>query len=102
MSRASRAGRGDARFVTQDLRLEALQLRAGLDAELLDEARAGVLVDVERFRLPAGAVQREHELAAERLTERVRSHQGLELSDHVAVPPELEVRLDPLLLRDEP
>ena len=98
---ASRAGRRDARLVAQDLRLEPLELRAGLDAQLLDEARAGVLVGVERFRLPARAVEREHELAAERLAERVLSDQRLELADDVAVPPELEIRLDPLLERDE-
>ena len=99
---ASRAGRGDARLVTQDLGLEALQLRARLDAELLDEARAGVLVDVERLRLPAGAVEREHELTAERLAERVLAAPAASSSPTTSpCRPELEVRLDPLFVRDE-
>ena len=94
-------GRRDARLVPQDLRLEPLELRAGLDAELLDEPCARVLIRVERLRLPARAVERQHELAAERLAERVLANERLELAHDVTVPAELEIRLDPLLVRDE-
>ena len=59
--RGTRAGSGQTRVLAQDLALEPLQLGAGLDPELLDEAGAGVRVRVERLRLPAGAVEREHE-----------------------------------------
>ena len=64
---AGRAGHGEPRLVAKDLRLEPLELRARLDSELVDEAGACILVRLERFRLPARAIQREHELPAERL-----------------------------------
>ncbi len=38
---ATRAGSRDPCLVTQDLRLQPFELRAGLDAQLLDERRAG-------------------------------------------------------------
>ena len=80
-----------------------LQLRAGLDAELVDEARARVLVDLECLRLPARAVEREHQLPAE--ASRAAGARATSASSSpidVAVPAELEVGLDPLLERDEP
>ena len=72
-----------------------------LDAELLDEACARVLIRVERFRLPSRAVEREHELAAQGLAERVLAHERSSSRD-VTVAAEVEIGLDPLLVRDEP
>ena len=89
-------------FVAQDLRLESLELGAGLDSELVDEAGARVLVHLQRFGLPARAIQREHQLPAERLAKRMLAYERLELTDDVAVPAELEVGVDPLLEGDEP
>ena len=51
-----RPGRREPRLLPQDLGLKLPELRAGLDAELLDEARARILVDLERLGLAAGAV----------------------------------------------
>src|SRR6476659_100628 len=87
-------------LVTEDLRLYPSELRAGLDSELLDEAGARILIDVQGFRLPARAIEGKHELPAKSLAERMASNQPLELADDVAVPAECEIRLDPLLERD--
>jgi len=57
--------------VAEDLGLELTELGTGLDAELVHEAGAGALIGLERFGLPARSVEREHQLPAERLAERV-------------------------------
>ena len=54
-------------------------------------------VDGERVSLAPGAVEREHELTAKALAQRLGADQGLELSDELRVAPEREVGLDPLL-----
>ena len=87
--------------MAKDLRLELPQLRARLDPELVDEAGARILVDLERLRLPARPVEREHALPAKRLAQRVLTHERFELPDHVAVQPELELGVDALADHDE-
>ena len=79
--------------------LRALQLGPGLDAELLDErlARAGVLR--ERLGLAPVAVQREHQLRAQTLAQRLGRDEGLQLRHELGVPSECEVGVDPLLER---
>ncbi len=77
LSARARAGSRDARLVTQDLRLELLELRAGLDSQLLDEPRSSVLIRVESLRLPARAVEGQHELAAQGLAERVLTQRAI-------------------------
>ena len=52
------------------------------------------LVGLERLGLAAAAVQREHQLAAQVLAQRVLSHQRLELADELGVAAEREVGLD--------
>ena len=60
----ARAQRGDrAPDLARGLLVQRPQLGARLDADLLDERRARILVSGERLRLAAGAVQREHPLA---------------------------------------
>src|SRR5262249_56843039 len=54
----------------------------------------------ERLGLPPGAVEREHQLPAEALTQRVPSHEPLELADELRVAAELEIGVDPLLERE--
>ena len=78
-----RPGRGEPGLLPQDLGLELPELRAGLDAELLDEAPARVLVDLERFGLAAGAVEGEHQQPAKRLAKRMLADERFELADDV-------------------
>src|SRR5581483_602162 len=54
-------------------------------------------VDVERLGLPARAVEREHQLAAQPFPQRVCVHRRLEVLDELRVAAERELRLRPLL-----
>ncbi len=73
-----------------------------LDPQLLDQEAACRLVRVERLRLSARAVQREHELRSQSLTERVRPRQGLQIGNRLGVTPEREPRIGHVLQAREP
>ena len=77
--------------------MQLAQSGAGLDAESVDERRARRLVRLERLGLAARPVQREHQLGAEVLAERMLPHERLQLADQLRVPSVREVELDPLL-----
>ena len=70
---------------------------AGIEANFLDEPPAGLPIHLEGLRLPPGAVQGEHQLRRETLTQRVGRHECLELRDKVGVAPEGKVGIDSLL-----
>ena len=101
-----RAGRGflpaQLRVLTEDRPFELLQRWAGLDAELLDEHLSAVPVCLQRLGLPAGSIEREHQLAAQALAQRVLEEQSLQLAHEVEVPTESEIGVDPALERSEP
>ncbi len=86
--------------LAEDRGLELAELRAGVDAELLDERLARAAVGGERVRLPAGAVEREHQLRARPLAQGLRRDERLELRDELRMAPEREIGVDPLLERD--
>src|SRR5204862_6847660 len=73
------------RVVTQDRALELLELRARLEPELLDEDAATLAVARERLRLPARPVEREHQLPAQLLSQRLLCDERLELRDEPLV-----------------
>ena len=101
--RKSRWGGGGERFVLlEDRALEATQLLARLQPELVDEQAASLLVCRERVRLAPGPVQRQHQLAAQALAQRVLPDEPLELGHELGVPAELEIGVDPLLQRCQP
>src|SRR5581483_239289 len=89
------------RVLAEDRLLELPERRTGLEAELGDEGAPRVGEDPERLRLPARAVEREHLLAAEPLPQRVLRRQRLELGRECRVPAERELRVDPLLDREQ-
>jgi hypothetical protein len=60
------------------------------------------LIRLESVGLTAGAVERQHELAAQPLAQRVGGDVGVELRHEVGAAAELEIRVDPLLDRGEP
>ena len=93
--------RRQLRILPQHLPLELLQLRRGVEPELVGECEPRGAVDLERLGLPAAAIEREHQLAAQSLAERVGGDQGLELADERRVAAELELGVDPLLERGE-
>ena len=52
---------------------ELLKFHARLETETRVEPAARLLVNLERFRLPPGAIERKHELRHEALAVRVRA-----------------------------
>ena len=86
----------------EDRLLQALQLLARLEPELLDEKRPPLPVGLQGLGLPTAAVQRQHQLRPQPLTQRVPCDERLELADEVLVPSEVEVDRDPLFEHDEP
>ena len=95
-------GRVQGRILLEDCALELLKTDARLEAELVQELTAGAPVCLERIGLAARAVEREHQLPAQALAERVLGDQRLELSDQDVVLSERKVGLDPLLERGHP
>ncbi len=86
----------------QDRLLELLQRRARLEPKLVDEQTPRLAIDLERLDLPAGAVERQHELRLE-----ARSRYGcsrderLQIADELCPSTEREVGVDTTLERDE-
>ena len=74
----------------------------GSSPKLVDERLPRRAVGLERLGLPPGAVEREHQLAAQALAQRVLGDERLELGHERRVPAERELGLDPLLERREP
>ena len=88
--------------MAQDRPLELVQLGRELQAELVVERGARGGERVERVGLPAGAVEREHELRTESLAKRLFADERLELGHELRVTALREVGLDPQLERLEP
>jgi hypothetical protein len=80
---------------------ELLERLARLDPKRVDKRRSRRPVDIERFDLTIAPVESEHEKTAKSLPQRMRDDERLELRDDIRVPPEREVRSDPVLPRDE-
>ena len=75
----SRRPRSSSGSLPQDCPFKLLQRRARLDAELVDERAPRLLVCSERIGLAARAVEREHQLPAERSRSGCRVDECLEL-----------------------
>ena len=102
LGRRNRASRRERLVLAQNCGLEVTQVLAGLQAQLLLEHPATRLVRVQRVRLPARAVEREHQLAAKSLAVGMLGDQRLELRHECGITAEDEVGVDPLLERSEP
>ena len=88
--------------VLEDPALEGLELLAGLEAELLDEAAPRLLERVECLGLATGAIQRQHQLGREALAQRVLAERGREPPGRFDVPALGELALEPPFQRREP
>ena len=95
--RRSRPRQDELGSLHENRTLELLQLDARLEPELLAKERTCVAIDAEAFDLPPGAVERQHELRAEPLAVRMLGAERLELGHELALPPEGELGLDPVL-----
>ena len=90
------------RVVAEDRGLELHELRARIDAELVDERSPCVPVCGERIRLTPAPVQGEHLQPAQPLAVAILARQRLELADQLRVPSQRQVGVDALLQRGEP
>ncbi len=84
----------ERRVLPENRLLESADRGTGLDAELIDEGAAPFAVDLERCRLLPAAIEREHQLRAEALVERMRAHEPLELRQDFGVAAERERSVD--------
>jgi hypothetical protein len=82
--------------------LQALQLGAGVDAQLVAQQLPAARVRRERVGLAAGAVQREHQRPPQPLPQGVHRHQPLQLGHGVLRPARGQHRLDVALQRHRP
>lgn len=82
--------------------LQAAQLRAGLEAQLLTEDCSTALVRPQGVGLALAAVQRDHPLSPEPLPQRVLGDQAFELGHGRAVAPLSHPGVDAVLLRLDP
>ena len=73
-----------------------------VEPELVGEREPGGAVDLERLRLPAAAVERDHQLAAQPLPQRMGRHERLQLADECGVVAEREIGVDAILDRRHP
>jgi hypothetical protein len=96
-------GRGalESRVVLEDLALQRTQLRPRLETQLLVESPLRLPVGIQRVRLPARAVEGEHQLATQPLTERMGGDERLQLGHGLGVPA-LELGVDSLLDCEQP
>ena len=97
----TRSGQVQARILTEDAQLELPERRPGVDAELLDQRPASALERVQRVGLPAAAVQREHQLAAQALAKRVLRDERLELRHQLVMAAERQLSVDAIFDRRE-
>jgi hypothetical protein len=67
--------------VGEDSAFQPLQLRSGVQAELLGEQPTRCRIRLQGLALPTGAVQRDHQMRVRLFAERVARDQGLRLSD---------------------
>jgi hypothetical protein len=88
--------------VLEDCLLEPAQACPGVHAELVGQVPAGSPVRLEGVGLPAGPVQREHQLGVQPLPKRVSADQRVELLDELATTPRVQVGVDAVLQGGQP
>ena len=86
-----------SRILGKNRALQLSKLRARFDAKLGHEHVSGILIGGERIRLSSVTVEREHELAAQPLTQRMAFHSGQQLSNDRRVATEQKVGVDKIL-----
>ena len=74
--------------------MQPLQIRSGLDPDLLDQRGASLPIGLERLGLAPAAVQRQQPLRVNALAQRVIGQQRLDLADDLLVAARGQVRVD--------
>ena len=80
------AGRLELGVLAQDRLVQVAQLRTRFRADRLHEGSAEVAVGLERVGLPAGAIEGEHPLGVQALSQRLLGRDRLDLPDDLPVP----------------
>ena len=85
-----RVGRGsvEVRVLLEDRALERVKRSPGFDPELGEQRAARGTVSVERLRLPARAVEGDHQLSVQTLPQAVPGYESFELRNQFGVPAE--------------
>ena len=97
----------ERRVLLQHEPLELLQPRRRVDPELVLQHPPEALERFQRLRMPAAAVESEHQLPSQPFPERMAADERVELGDELRVPAERQLGVDALLqarevLLDEP
>ena len=82
-------------------RSSVAQLGRGLQPQLVRQHLARIAVGGERVGLATAAVERQHQLRAQRLAQRMLRHERLQLADQVRMAAEREVGVDARAEADE-
>src|ERR671910_41359 len=82
--------------------LELSETFSRLDAQLLHQCPASILVGLQRVSLAVRAVEGEHQLRPEPLSVRMVADQRLELCDHLGMTAEVQLGLDEVLPGRDP
>ena len=96
-----RRRRVETRVLGQDLLLQALELGARLDPDLFDQGLARLAVGIEGLRLAPVAIEGEHALRVQALSQRLLGDQRLEPADRLGVAPGGELGVDRQLDRPQ-
>ena len=88
--------------LAQDRVVQAPQLGARLDADLLDQRAPRSPVRLERLGLAPAAVEREHPLRVQPLAQRVLGQQRIDLADELVMAAGGQVRVDRQLRGRQP
>ena len=92
----------EGRILVEDAVLQLGEAGRRVDPQLVAERGSQLLEGRERLGVPSLPVQRQHQLAAEALAQRVARHEGLQLPRDVAMAAERELRVDPVLDGEQP
>ena len=87
--------------MAEDLPFKLGEEGAGLETELVAQDLPSAPIHLERVCVAAGAIERDHELAAELFAQGVFGDAFLQLGHELGMVTELELRLDPLFSRGE-
>ena len=83
--------------MTKNRAVDLAKRRPWFDSELLRERSPCVLVNLQRLGLASRAVQRQHQLGAQALTQWIRRDERFDLADQLGVSAALDLRVDALL-----
>jgi hypothetical protein len=78
----------------EDSLLEAPELLAGFEPQLVRQPAAGRAIGVEGFGMTPCAVERQHQLRHEALAERMLADESFELGEGFGVLPECDLRVN--------